>query len=69
MGTLLPEASGPFIIMDVATDKALYTLEDIGLYSLVTFSPDGLLLITGSTIRDPTDGKILPTHRKLSRFG
>jgi WD40 repeat protein len=49
------------IMMDVATGRALYTVEDIGLYSFVTFSPDGSLLITGSSIRNPSTGEILRT--------
>jgi len=51
----------PLIMMEAATGKALYTLEDIGLYSLVTFSPDGSLLVTGSSIRDPINGEVLRT--------
>ena len=51
----------PLIMIDVATGKSLYTIEDVGLYSIVTFSPDGMLLITGSSIRNPGNGEILRT--------
>ena len=51
----------PLMMMDVAAGKALYTLEDIGLYSFVTFSPDGSLLITGSSIRNSATGVVLRT--------
>jgi WD40 repeat protein len=51
----------PLITMEVATGKSLYTIEDIGLYSIVTFSPDGSLLITGSSIRNPVNGGVLRT--------
>ena len=49
------------IMMDVATGKPLYTLEDVGLHSIVAFNPDGSLLITGSSIRNPVDGQVLRT--------
>lgn len=51
----------PLIMMDVTAGKTLYTIEDVGLYSIVTFSPDGSLLITGTSIRNPLTGKVLRT--------
>ena len=53
--------SRPLIMMDAAIGRTLYTLEDVGFYSFVTFSPDGSLLITGSSVRNPSNGEILWT--------
>lgn len=51
----------PLIMMDVAIGKPLYMLEDVGLYSDVVFNPDGSLLLTGSSIRNPRTGEVLRT--------